>query len=386
MNRKALITGITGQDGSYLAEFILSRGYEVHGLIRRASTFNTERIDHIYVDPHIPTAKLFLHYGDLSDSGQLTNLIYNIQPDEIYHLGAQSHVRVSFDMPEYTGDVTALGTTRLLEAIRRSGIKTKFYQASSSEMFGATPPPQNEKSPFYPRSPYAAAKVYAYWMTINYREGYNLFACNGILFNHESPRRGETFVTRKITRAIANIIAGRQKKLYIGNLDARRDWGFAPEYVICQWLILQQDVPEDYVIGTGESHSVREFVELAFNYAGIEIEWEGHGANERGIVCSITPSIKDQNSNLKTGDVIIEKGQRYFRPTEVDSLLADASKAQKILGWEPKITFNELVKIMVDADMEMIGLAAHGEGKKIGYQKGIGWTENRQTIGIETKG
>ncbi|MDE1890794.1 MAG: GDP-mannose 4,6-dehydratase, partial [Planctomycetota bacterium] len=256
--KRALITGITGQDGSYLAELLLSKDYEVYGLIRRASTFNTGRIDHIYTDPHMPRTKLFLHYGDLSDSGQITNLIYNIQPQEIYHLGAQSHVRVSFDIPEYTGDITALGTTRFLDAIKRSGIKTKFYQASSSEMFGATPPPQNEKSPFYPRSPYAAAKAYAYWMTVNYREGYDLFACNGVLFNHESPRRGETFVTRKITRAIANILTGKQRRLYIGNLEARRDWGFAPEYVLCQWLMLQQDEPDDYVIGTGESHSVRE--------------------------------------------------------------------------------------------------------------------------------
>ncbi|MGC8789845.1 MAG: GDP-mannose 4,6-dehydratase, partial [Caldisericum sp.] len=258
--RKALITGVTGQDGSYLAEFLLSKGYIVHGVIRRTSTFNTHRIDHIYVDPHNPNARIFLHYGDLSDSGQLMHLIYNIQPDEIYHLGAQSHVRVSFDIPEYTGDITGLGTTRILEAIRRSGIKTRFYQASSSEMFGASPPPQNEKTTFYPRSPYAAAKVYAYWMTVNYREAYNLFACNGILFNHESPRRGETFVTRKITRAVAHILAGKQNKLYLGNLNAKRDWGFAPEYVEMMWLMLQAEEPDDYVVGTGESHSVREFV------------------------------------------------------------------------------------------------------------------------------
>src|SRR4030066_751054 len=282
--KKVLITGITGQDGSYLAEFLLEKGYEVHGLIRRSSTFNTERIDHIYADPHDPKAKLFLHYGDITDSGQLTNLIYNIQPDEIYHLAAQSHVRVSFDMPEFTGDVTGIGTTRLLESIRRSGIKTRFYQASSSEMFGDAPPPQNEETPLRPRSPYAAAKVYAYWMTVNYREGYNMFACNGILFNHESPRRGETFVTRKITRAIANIIAGKQKKLYLGNLDAKRDWGYAKEFVEAMWLILQQDKPEDYVIATGESHSVRDFVDLAFAHAGIEIEWQGKGLEEKGII------------------------------------------------------------------------------------------------------
>ncbi len=250
--KKALITGITGQDGSYLAELLFSKGYEVHGIIRRASTFNTERINHLYIDPHASGARFFLHYGDLSDSSQLTNLIYNISPEEVYNLGAQSHVRVSFDMPEYTGEITGIGLTKLLEAIRRSGIQTKFYQASSSEMFGASPPPQNEDTPFYPRSPYAAAKLYAYWMTVNYREGYNIFACNGILFNHESPRRGETFVTRKISRAISNIIQGKQKCLFLGNLDAKRDWGFAPEFVVCQWLILQQDEPGDYVIGTGE--------------------------------------------------------------------------------------------------------------------------------------
>ena len=374
--KRALISGITGQDGSYLAEFLLSKEYEVHGIIRRASTFNTGRINHIYTDPHTTGAKLFLHYGDLSDSGQITNLVYNIQPQEIYHLGAQSHVRVSFDMPEYTGDITALGTTRFLETIKRSGIRTKFYQASSSEMFGATPPPQNEKSPFFPRSPYAAAKVYAYWMTVNYREGYNLFACNGILFNHESPRRGETFVTRKITSAVANILTGRQEKLYMGNLDAKRDWGFAPEYVVCQWLMLQQDNPDDYVIGTGESHSVREFIEHTFNYAGIEIEWKGKGTDEKGIVRS---SIS--KSTLNIGDVVIEIDPHYFRPTEVDYLLADASKAKEKLGWEPKITFNELVKIMVDADMELIGLNPPGEGKKILQEKGINWTKNKLTTG-----
>jgi GDPmannose 4,6-dehydratase len=265
----ALITGITGQDGSYLAEFLLSKGYEVHGLIRRASTFNTGRIDHIYSDPHNPDVRLFLHYGDLSDSGQLINLIYNIKPDEVYHVGAQSHVKVSFDMPEYTVDITGLGTTRILDAVRRSGIRTKFYQASSSELFGASPPPQSEDTPFRPRSPYAAAKLYAYWMTVNYREGYGLFACNVILFNHESPRRGETFVTRKITRALARILAGNQQRLYLGNLNAKRDWGFAPEYIEMMWLMLQQEKPDDYVVGTGESNSIREFVELTFNYAGI---------------------------------------------------------------------------------------------------------------------
>lgn len=378
-SKRALITGITGQDGSYLSEFLLSKGYEVHGLIRRASTFNTGRIDHIYTDPHFPETRLFLHHGDLSDSGQLSNIIYNLKPDEIYHLGAQSHVRVSFDMPEYTGDITGMGTTRFLEAIRRSGIKTKFYQASSSEMFGAAPPPQNENTPFYPRSPYAAAKVYAYWMTVNYREGYKMFACNGILFNHESPRRGETFVTRKITTAISNIIAGNQKKLYLGNLNARRDWGYAPEYVVCQWLMLQQDEPADYVIGTGESHSVREFVEKALAYAGIAIEWKVKGTKEKGIIGSITPELSGE-TGLRKGDLLIEIDPRYFRPTEVDFLLSDASKANEKLGWEPKVTFDDLVKIMVDADMKDAGLTPPGESDRILQEKGINWTNNKQTV------
>ena len=320
--RRALITGITGQDGSYLAEFLLKKGYEVHGLIRRASTFNTERIDHLYIDPHDPKARIFLHYGDLSDSGQLNNLIYNVQPEEIYHLGAQSHVRVSFDMPEYTGDITGIGTTRMLEAIRRSGIKTKFYQASSSEMFGDSPPPQNERTPFRPRSSYAAAKVYAFWMVANYREAYKIFASNGILFNHESPRRGETFVTRKITRSLARIKLGLERKLYLGNLNAKRDWGFAGDYIEAMWLMLQQDEPDDYVIATGESHSVKEFLEEAFNYKGLD--WRGY----------------------------VEIDSRYFRPTEVDSLLGDASKARRKLLWEPKVRFKELVKLMVDADIK----------------------------------
>ncbi|OQB74701.1 MAG: GDP-mannose 4,6-dehydratase [candidate division TA06 bacterium ADurb.Bin131] len=335
MRKKALITGITGQDGSYLAEFLLSRDYEVHGIIRRASTFNTERIDHIYIDFHYPEARLFLHYGDLSDSGQLSNLIYNIQPDEIYHLGAQSHVRVSFDIPEYTGDITALGTTRLLEAIRRSGIKTRFYQASSSEMFGDAQPPQNEQTPFKPCSPYAAAKVYAYWMVRNYREGYNLFASNGILFNHESPRRGETFVSRKITRGLVKIMRGEQDFLYLGNLKARRDWGFAPEYAEAMWLILQQEIPDDYVIGTGESHSVQEFVESAFSYAGLD--WKKY----------------------------VRIDPRYFRPKEVDNLIASIDKAKRKLGWMPRITFEKLIKIMVDADMRKEGLKPKGEGDSI---------------------
>jgi len=393
---KALITGITGQDGSYLAEFLLSKGYEVYGLIRRASTFNTGRIDHIYIDTHTPGAKLFLHYGDLSDSGQLSNLIYNIQPDEVYHLGAQSHVRVSFDMPEYTGDITALGTTRLLDAIRRSGIKTKFYQASSSEMFGASPPPQNENTPFHPRSPYGAAKVYAYWMTVNCREGYNMFACNGILFNHESPRRGETFITRKVTRAIGNILVGNQKKLYLGNLNAKRDWGFAPEYVETMALMLAQDRPDDYVIGTGESHSVREFVEQAFSYAGVELEWTGTGTSERGIIKSIsnnvssmfnvlsskldkneqqkTSNVEPRTLNLTPGSVLVEIDPRYFRPTEVDFLQADITKAKKQLGWQPRITFDELVKIMVDYDLKMVGLEPPGEGITICGEKCFHYT------------
>ncbi len=341
VNKKALITGITGQDGSYLAELLLSKGYEVHGLIRRASTFNTARIDHLYVDPHQLGARLFLHYGDLADGAQLTNLIYDISPDEIYHLGAQSHVRVSFDTPEYTGDITALGTTRILEAIRMSGIKAKFYQASSSEMFGNAPPPQNENTPFRPRSPYAVAKVYAYWMTVNYREGYNLFACNGVQFNHESPRRGQTFVTRKITRAIAEILAKRQQYLYLGNLEAKRDWGYAPEYVEAMWLMLQQDKPDDFVIGTGECHSVKEFVEEAFGYVGLD--WKEY----------------------------VKIDPQYFRPTEAELLLADPAKAREKLGWKPKVSFKELVRIMVDADMEVLGLKCLGQGEAILAKHGL---------------
>lgn len=339
ISKKALITGITGQDGSYLAEFLLQKGYEVHGIIRRASTFNTERIDHLYTDPHEKDSKLFLHYGDLSDAGQLTNIIYNIQPDEIYNLAAQSHVRVSFDLPEYTGDISGLGTTRFLEAVRKSGIKTKFYQASSSEMFGISPPPQNENTPFRPRSPYAIAKVYSHWMTVNYREAYNIFACNGILFNHESPRRGETFVTRKITRALARIKLGLQDKLYLGNLEARRDWGYAKDYVEAMWLMLQQDEPEDYVIATGEAHSVRQFLDEAFDYAGLN--WKEY----------------------------VEIDPRYFRPTEVDVLVGDSRKAQKKLGWEPKVKFKELVRLMVDSDIQKEELKLNGSAN---YKK----TEN----------
>ena len=323
--KKALITGITGQDGSYLAELLLNKGYAVHGLIRRASTFNTERIDHLYRDFHDPAARIHLYYGDLSVSGQLTDLLHDIQPDEIYHLGAQSHVRVSFDMPEYTGDVTGLGTLRLLEAIRKTGIKTKFYQASSSEMFGAAPPPQNELTPFQPQSPYAAAKVYAYYIVRNYRDAYKLFACNGILFNHESPRRGETFVTRKVTRAATRIKLGLQDKLYLGNLDAKRDWGFAGDYVEAMWLMLQQEKPDDLVIATGETHSVKEFVEKVFQK--LNLDYQKH--------------------------VIIDP--KYFRPTEVDVLLGDSSKAKNILGWKPRVGFDQLIDMMIEADMEQAG-------------------------------
>jgi GDPmannose 4,6-dehydratase len=355
--KRALITGITGQDGSYLAELLLEKGYEVHGLIRRASTFNTDRIDHIYQDPHLPGARLFLHYGDLSVSGQMTDLIYNIQPEEIYHLGAQSHVRVSFDMPEYTGDITGIGSVRLLEAIRKTGVKTKFYQASSSEMYGSAPAPQDEETPFEPRSPYAAAKVYAYWLARNYREGYNFFASNGILFNHESPRRGETFVTRKITRAVARIKLGLQDKLYLGNLEARRDWGYAPEYVEAMWLMLQQERANDFVIGTGETHSVREFCEFAFREAGMELEWRGSGTEEVGILAGFKTDSSVVGGNAlvpSTGSTLVAINPRYFRPTEVEFLLADPSKAKRELGWEPKVTFRELVKIMVAADIKSL--------------------------------
>jgi len=337
--KKALITGITGQDGSYLAELLLTKGYEVHGIIRRSSSFNTGRIDHIYVDPHDSNARLFLHYGDLSDAGQITNLVHNIEPHEVYNLGAQSHVRVSFDIPEYSGNITALGTTRILEAIRHSNKEIKFYQASSSEMFGSSPPCQGEKTPFRPRSPYACAKVYAYWITNNYRDAYGIFACNGILFNHESPRRGETFVTRKITRSIVDILAGKQKYIYLGNLAARRDWGYAPEYVECIWRMLQNENPEDIVIGTGEAHSVREFLEEAFSYTGLDIEEH------------------------------VRIDPRYFRPTETEDLLADDTKAKTEFSWSPKIKFKDLVKIMVDADMRKIGLEAIGEGDKILREK-----------------
>ena len=324
-DKVALLTGITGQDGSYLAEQLLDKGYVVHGLIRRASTFNTDRIDHLYRDPHDPDARLFLHYGDLTDGSRLVTLLERLAPTEVYHLGAQSHVRVSFDEPEFTGDVTGLGTTRLLEALRVSEVPARFYQASSSEMFGATPPPQNEETPFYPRSPYAAAKLYSYWMVRNYREAYGLFACNGILFNHESPRRGETFVTRKITMGVARIAAGLQDELYLGNLDARRDWGYAPEYTEAMWRMLQADEPTDYVVATGTSYSVGDFVRMAFEHAGLD--WEKH----------------------------VRFDPRYLRPTEVDDLIGDATLAKDVLGWEPETYTPELVKIMVDADRAKLG-------------------------------
>jgi GDPmannose 4,6-dehydratase len=331
--KRALITGITGQDGSYLADLLLSKGYEVHGIIRRASTFNTSRIDHLYQDPHVHGVHLFLHYGDMADSVQLVKLLYSLNPDEIYHLGAQSHVRVSFDIPEYTADVTAVGTIRILEAIREAGVKTRFYQAASSEMFGKVQAvPQTETTPFWPRSPYGVAKVFSYWATVNYRESYGLHASNGILFNHESPRRGETFVTRKISRAVARIKHGLDSVLYLGNLDARRDWGYAPEYVAGMWLMLQQDRPDDYVLATNETHTVREFVEHAFAHA--DLDWKQY----------------------------VKHDQRYERPAEVDLLLGDPAKAKKQLGWEPKVHFPDLVKIMVDADLKQVRKDIEGTG------------------------
>lgn len=342
MQKKALITGITGQDGAYLAEFLLDKGYIVHGIKRRSSSFNTDRIDHLYQDLHEKDVRFFLHYGDLTDSTNLIRIIQQVQPDEIYNLAAQSHVQVSFETPEYTANSDALGTLRILEAIRILGLtgKTRFYQASTSELFGKVQEtPQKETTPFYPRSPYAAAKIYGYWITVNYREAYGMYACNGILFNHESPLRGETFVTRKITRAVARIKLGLQQKLYLGNLNAKRDWGFAKDYVEAMWLMLQQEQPDDFVIATGETHAVRTFVELAFREVGINIRWQGQGVDEKGI-------------NTATGDVLVEVDPRYFRPTEVDLLLGDATKAKRILGWEPKTTLAELCAMMVKADIE----------------------------------
>ena len=339
MSKKAFITGITGQDGSYLAELLLSKGYEVHGLIRRASTFNTERIDHLYVDPHKPNVRLFLHYGDLTDGSRLAALFNEIKPKEIYHLAAQSHVRVSFDEPVYTGDTTGLGTIRLLEAMRQSVPEAKFYQASSSEMFGAANPPQGEKTEFYPRSPYGVAKVYSYWITKNYREAYGLFATNGVLFNHESPRRGQTFVTRKISRAVAQIVMGKQKELFLGNLEARRDWGYAPEYVVAMWKMLQSNTPEDYVIGTGTDFSVKDFVEMSFRHVGLD--WEKY----------------------------VRFDEKYLRPTEVDTLVADSTKAEKQLGWKALLKPNELAGIMVDHDLASL------EGHMVDTPQGSVWNE-----------
>ena len=338
--KKALITGITGQDGSYLAELLLKKGYEVHGIIRRASTFNTGRIDHLYQDPHVNNVKMFLHYGDMSDGSNLSQLIKNIKPDEIYNLAAQSHVRVSFDMPEYTAEVSGLGVLKILDAIRGSDVETKFYQASTSEMFGKVKEvPQTEETPFYPRSPYGCAKVYGHWITVNYRESYDIYACSGILFNHESPRRGETFVTRKITRALSKIKLGLDKKLYLGNLDAKRDWGYAPEYVEAMWLMLQQDKPDDFVIATGETHTIRSFLEKAAKLLDMEIEWKGKGLDEKGF-------------DKKTGNEIINIDPRYYRPAEVELLIGDPSKAKEKLGWEAKVKIDELIKIMVEADFE----------------------------------
>lgn len=345
--KKALITGITGQDGSYLAELLLEKGYEVHGIIRRASTFNTKRIDHLYIDPHNKNIKMFLHYGDMTDSSNLNRILEKVQPDEIYNLAAQSHVKVSFEVPEYTAEVDGIGVLRFLDAIKETGIRTKFYQASTSELYGKVREvPQNENTPFYPRSPYGVAKLYAYWIIVNYREAYNLFACNGILFNHESPRRGETFVTRKITRAAARIKEGIQDKLYLGNLNAKRDWGYAPEYCEGMWMMLQQDKADDYVIATGETHTVKEFCNLAFKELDIALEWRGKNENEKGI-------------EKKTGKIVIEIDPGYYRPTEVDLLIGDATKAKKELGWIPTTKFEDLVKIMVKADFEKV--------KKRGY-------------------
>jgi GDPmannose 4,6-dehydratase len=351
--KKALITGITGQDGAYLAEFLLSTGYEVHGIKRRSSSFNTYRVDHLYQDPHEQDVRFFLHYGDLTDATNIIRIIQDVCPDEIYNLGAQSHVQVSFETPEYTAQSDALGTLRLLEALRILGMadRVRFYQASTSELFGKVQKiPQDEDTPFYPRSPYGVAKLYAYWITVNYREAYGMFACNGILFNHESPVRGETFVTRKVTRAAARIALGLQKRLYVGNLGALRDWGHARDFVRAQWLMLQQERPKDYVIATGVQHSVRELCTLAFEKAGIFLQWRGGGADEQGVVAGVEPSCGA--SGVTPGEVVVEVDRRYFRPTEVDTLLGDASRARKELGWEPTVTFEELISEMVSHDLD----------------------------------
>lgn len=365
MTKKALITGITGQDGSYLAEFLLEKGYEVHGIKRRASSFNTARIDHIYQDPHMDNSKFHLHYGDLTDTSNLTRLLKDIEPDEVYNLGAQSHVAVSFESPEYTADVDAIGTLRLLEAIRFLGMErtTRFYQASTSELFGEVQEiPQKETTPFHPRSPYAVAKMYAYWITVNYRESYGMYACNGILFNHESPRRGETFVTRKITRAIANISLGLEDCLYLGNMDALRDWGHAKDYVRMQWMMLQQEAPDDFVIATGKQLSVRKFVRMSAENAGIELAFTGTGIDEIGTVTAVSDKVE---SAIKTGDVIVRTDPRYFRPAEVETLLGDPSKAKELLGWVPEITVEEMCKEMVEYDLNKA--RQHAILKKHGY-------------------
>lgn len=369
IGKKALITGITGQDGSYLAEFLLEKGYEVHGIKRRSSSFNTQRIDHIYQDPHIEHARFKLHYGDLTDTSNLTRIIAEVQPDEVYNLGAQSHVAVSFEVPEYTADVDALGTLRLLEAIRFLGLekKTRFYQASTSELFGLVQEvPQKETTPFYPRSPYAVAKLYSYWITVNYREAYGIFACNGILFNHESPRRGETFVTRKITRGLANIAQGLDTCLYMGNLDALRDWGHAKDYVRMQWLMLQQEKPEDFVIATGVQYSVRDFIQWSAQELGITLRFEGNGVNEYAVVVAVEG---DRASAVKVGDIVVRVDSRYFRPTEVETLLGDPTKAKERLGWIPQITVQDMCREMVREDLRIA--QRHALLKKHGYDLSI---------------
>ena len=367
--KKALITGVTGQDGSYLAEFLLAKGYEVHGIKRRASLFNTERIDHIYQDPHAPNPNFFLHYGDLSDTSNLTRILGQVEPDEVYNLGAMSHVAVSFESPEYTADVDGIGTLRLLEAIRFAKLehKTRFYQASTSELYGLVQEtPQRESTPFYPRSPYAVAKLYAYWITVNYREAYGMYACNGILFNHESPRRGETFVTRKITRALANIALGLEQRLYLGNMDALRDWGHARDYVEMQWLMLQQDKAEDFVIATGRQYSVRHFVDVAAAELGIELAWEGSGVAERGIIAAISG---DKAPGAQVGQAIVAVDPQYFRPTEVETLLGDPRKAKDKLGWEPQTSFADMVREMVAHDLDKA--RRHALLKSHGYDVAI---------------
>lgn len=379
MNKTALITGITGQDGAYLAELLLSKGYLVHGIKRRSSSFNTDRIDHLYQDPQEEDQRLILHYGDMTDSLNLTRIIQESQPDEIYNLAAQSHVQVSFDTPEYTANVDALGTLRILEAVRLLGMtkKTRIYQASTSELYGLVQEvPQSETTPFYPRSPYAVAKLYGYWITVNYREAYDMFACNGILFNHESPIRGETFVTRKITRAVAKIALGLQEKLYIGNLDARRDWGHALDYVEAMWLILQQDEPEDFVIATGITTSVRDFINLAFAEVGIHLRFEGEGMNEKGIVHTIDHNIYEASTNLSAlnlqlspGDIVLEIDPRYFRPTEVDHLVGDATMAREKLGWEPKYDLQGLLEDMVRSDVALFQQEQYSRKEAVGSRK-----------------